>query len=57
MNEEETNLQIFKALKRAGKDGTEEQVIAVQKALAANYSNASASDDILETRIEVEASK
>ncbi len=57
MTEEETNLQIFKALKRAGKDGTDAQVIAVQKALAANYTNASASDDILETRIEVEASK
>jgi hypothetical protein len=57
MTEQEKNDQIFKALTRAGKSAEAADVLAVAKALEANYSIQDVSDEVLETRIEIEASK
>lgn len=57
MTEQEKNDQIFKALTRAGKSAEAADVLAVAKALEENYSIQDVSDEVLETRIEIEASK
>lgn len=57
MTTDEKMTQIFKALTRAGKPAETTDVLAIARALELNYTNTDVSDDILETRIELEASK